>query len=421
MQLSGKGKYFTHFFVPFVDLHQYLNISKKRWYLQTMYFRSLRLPNMLLDKYLKSPVSEHDSTVNMLRVYKYLWNLHRITFVLNLHHFGQNWLWKCLLVICEILGVFVNTLTADDKYNLGNCANLQFPITMQLSKKLKTFSQFFVPYLEFTSNFKHFEQKMIFIGNVFPQLLTVEDLVRPLYKKRCFRTPFDSQHVKGSRTSLKSAWEQFYHIFSSLLEKLIWKMSLLVICEMFGAIFNTQTIDDKYPIQNCENLKLPIQMQLSNKRTTLSRVFPPFLAFTSIFKEFERNMIVISKVFPKLPTVKDLVRPLSKKRCFRTPFDSQHVKESQTFVKSAWEHFYHIFSSLWGKLIWKMSLLVIYEILGAIVNTVTVDDNYLFRNCEELPLSIQMQLSNEKHFSGFLFHFWHLHQIIQLLQKRWLL
>ena len=112
-------------------------------------------------------------------------------------------------------------------------------------------------------------------------------------------------------------------------------MSLLVICEMFEAIFNTQTIDDKYPIQNCENLKLPIQMQLSNKRTTFSRVFPPFLAFTSIFKEFERNMIVISKVFPKLPTVKDLVRPLSKKRCFRTPFDSQHIKESQTLVKSA--------------------------------------------------------------------------------------
>ena len=90
MQLSGKGKYFTHFFVPFVDLHQYLNISKKRRYLQTMYFRSLRLPNMLLDKYLKSPVSEHHSAVNMLRVYKYLRNLHRITFVLILHHFGQN-------------------------------------------------------------------------------------------------------------------------------------------------------------------------------------------------------------------------------------------------------------------------------------------------------------------------------------------
>ena len=195
-------------------------------------------------------------------------------------------------------------------------------------------------------------------------------------------------------------------------------MSLLVICEMLGAIVNTWTIDDKYPIQNCVNLKLLIQMQLSNKRTTFSRGFPPFLAFTSIFKEFERNMIVISKVFPKLPSVKDLVRPLSKEQCFRTPFNSQHVKESQTFVKSASEHFYHIFSSLWGKLIWKMSLLVIYEILGAIVNTLTVDDKYPFQNCENLPLSIQIQLSHEKKIVSFSFPFWHLHQIIQLLKKR---
>ena len=37
-------------------------------------------------------------------------------------------------------------------------------------------------------------------------------------------------------------------------------------------------------------------------------------------------MIVIANVFPKLQTVKILVRPLSKKRRFRTRFDSQHVK-----------------------------------------------------------------------------------------------
>ena len=53
--------------------------------------------------------------------------------------------------------------------------------------------------------------------------------------------------------------------------------------------------------------------------------------------------MVIANVFPKLKTVKDLVRPLSKKRCFRTPFDSQHVKELQTLVKSAWEYFYQFF------------------------------------------------------------------------------
>ena len=40
-------------------------------------------------------------------------------------------------------------------------------------------------------------------------------------------------------------------------------------------------------------------------------------------------MIVIANLFPKLQTVKILVRPLSKKRRFRTRFDSQHVKASK--------------------------------------------------------------------------------------------
>ena len=46
-------------------------------------------------------------------------------------------------------------------------------------------------------------------------------------------------------------------------------------------------------------------------------------------------MIVIATLFRKLQIVKDLVRPLSKKHRFRTPFDSQHVKGSETLVKSA--------------------------------------------------------------------------------------
>ena len=33
----------------------------------------------------------------------------------------------------EILGVFVNILTAEDKYPVQDCENLQFPIQMQLS------------------------------------------------------------------------------------------------------------------------------------------------------------------------------------------------------------------------------------------------------------------------------------------------
>ena len=60
----------------------------------------------------------------------------------------------------------------------------------------------------------------------------------------------------------------------------------------------------------------------------------------TIYKE---KMIVIPTLFRKLETVKDLVGPLSKKHRFRTPFDSEHIKWSQTLVKSSLEHFHDIF------------------------------------------------------------------------------
>ena len=56
-------------------------------------------------------------------------------------------------------------------------------------------------------------------------------------------------------------------------------------------------------------------------------------------------MIVIATLFRKLHTVKELVRPLSKKHRLRRPFDNEHVKASQTLVKSGWENFHHILSS----------------------------------------------------------------------------
>ena len=64
------------------------------------------------------------------------------------------------LVLGEILGVFVNTLTADAKYPVEDCENLQLPFQIQLCEKRKTFPQFFIPFLESTSNLQqHFERK----------------------------------------------------------------------------------------------------------------------------------------------------------------------------------------------------------------------------------------------------------------------
>ena len=52
------------------------------------------------------------------------------------------------LVLGEILGVFVKTLTAGDMYPVQGCENLQLPIQMQLCEKQKNFSQFFVSFVE---------------------------------------------------------------------------------------------------------------------------------------------------------------------------------------------------------------------------------------------------------------------------------
>ena len=46
-------------------------------------------------------------------------------------------------------------------------------------------------------------------------------------------------------------------------------------------------------------------------------------------------MIVIATLLRKLQAVEDLVRLLFKKHSLRTPFHCQHVKVSQTIVKSA--------------------------------------------------------------------------------------
>ena len=46
-------------------------------------------------------------------------------------------------------------------------------------------------------------------------------------------------------------------------------------------------------------------------------------------------MIVIPTLLKKLQTVKNLVRPPSKKHRLRTTFDGEFVKGSQTLVKSS--------------------------------------------------------------------------------------
>ena len=67
---------------------------------------------------------------------------------------------------------------------------------------------------------------------------------------------------------------------------------------------------------------------------------------------------------------------MPKKPRVRIVMDSQHVKVTETMLKSARQYFCHIFWSLWNKITSKNSLLVVNEILRTFVNTLTSDDKY---------------------------------------------
>ena len=83
-----------------------------------------------------------------------------------------------MLVLYKILRLVVNTLTDDDKYCLLYRDNLTQPIEILLSQKQQTFSQFFSPFLKSILNFKHFQEKMTLIANVFPKLSSPKKVIR---------------------------------------------------------------------------------------------------------------------------------------------------------------------------------------------------------------------------------------------------
>ena len=67
---------------------------------------------------------------------------------------------KSLWVICKILPLFVNQLTADNKSSLLNWRNLLEDFWMQLSEKRKNVLIFFFTFFIFRLNFGHFQKEV---------------------------------------------------------------------------------------------------------------------------------------------------------------------------------------------------------------------------------------------------------------------
>ena len=103
------------------------------------------------------------------------------------------------VVLGETLGMFVNILTADDKYpvKIVRIGNSQFKCYYRENEKL--FLNFLYQFLNLYKVLNILIEKMMFIANVFPKLQPVENFVRIFSQKSSFSTRFDSQHVKASQ------------------------------------------------------------------------------------------------------------------------------------------------------------------------------------------------------------------------------
>ena len=146
MQLSQKQKTFSQFFSSF--LKSYLNLEsfqkKKKMTLIADVFPKLRTPkNIVISMPKKSSFrgsvkKQHGKCAKTFfkieghLLYHIYWSMRR-----------QLCYKKPLLVICKILKLFPNTLSAYGKYSLLHKDNLTQRIKMQLSRKQKTVSQFF--------------------------------------------------------------------------------------------------------------------------------------------------------------------------------------------------------------------------------------------------------------------------------------
>ena len=74
----------------------------------------------------------------------------------------------------EILRLFVNVLTVDDKYSSSNMQNLPQEFQTPASQKQKIFSGFFIEFLKSAWNLEHFQKKDEFSSLIISEIIDAE-------------------------------------------------------------------------------------------------------------------------------------------------------------------------------------------------------------------------------------------------------
>ena len=89
-------------------------------------------------------------------------------------HLGYIELGKVCISLSEILRLFVNTLTADNKYSRCNAHKFAQQVQTPLSKIQKTFCGFFIGFLKCTWNLEYFEKKDEYPSLIISEIMDCE-------------------------------------------------------------------------------------------------------------------------------------------------------------------------------------------------------------------------------------------------------
>ena len=153
-------RFFLQFLLLFSNIHQIYNLSKKKVSLLVSVFPKLLTQKEVVTWMSKTPRSRTPFRNQRVQEFQTLSKSAR-----HYHYTIVPWIWdklswkKCRLVIFEILRLFVNTLTTDDKYSSRNIQNLTQQLQMAISQKQKTFYRIFITFLKSRTNSDNFVKK----------------------------------------------------------------------------------------------------------------------------------------------------------------------------------------------------------------------------------------------------------------------
>ena len=167
----------------------------------------------------------------------------------------------------------------------------------------------------------------------------------------------------------KFPWEAFYDVFLSFSMKLIWKMSPRVLCKILGVLLTHWLPMASIMFKVVRICNSQLKCNYLKKEKLFLDFFFHFWIVHQILKTLKEKMIVIANIFLKLQTVK-----------ISLEISLKSTVSAQALAVNMWKHrkwllnfherpFITFFLSFSLKLIWKISPLVLSEILGVFLNT----------------------------------------------------